>query len=94
MSIHPALALLVGIRAADGVHFHVAAGRGARGAGAGRSANRLARHCSTLATTAPPGKEVRVTRIGDDWSDSGARRGSAGIGRWRRRAGTARCGTR
>ncbi len=28
-------------------------------------ANRLARHLFTLATTAPPGKEVRVTRIGN-----------------------------
>src|SRR5579864_7277537 len=27
--------------------------------------NRLARHLFTVATTAPPGKEVRVTRIGD-----------------------------
>jgi len=31
----------------------------------GASANRLARHLFTTATTAPPGKEVRVTRIGD-----------------------------
>src|SRR5580693_224918 len=31
----------------------------------GASANRLARHLFTVATTAPPGKEVRVTRIGD-----------------------------
>src|SRR5579864_168400 len=30
----------------------------------GASANRLARHLFTVATTAPPGKEVRVTRIG------------------------------
>ena len=29
------------------------------------SANRLARHLFMVATTAPPGKEVRVTRIGD-----------------------------
>jgi ATP-binding cassette, subfamily B, bacterial len=29
----------------------------------GASANRLARHVFTVATTAPPGKEVRVTRI-------------------------------
>ena len=29
------------------------------------STNRLARHLFNLATTAPPGKEVRVTRIGD-----------------------------
>ncbi len=31
----------------------------------GASANRLARHLFTTATTAPPGKEVRVTRIGN-----------------------------
>jgi ATP-binding cassette subfamily B protein len=31
---------------------------------AGASANRLARHLFDTATTAPPGKEVRVTRIG------------------------------
>lgn len=31
----------------------------------GESANRLARHLFNLATTAPPGKEVRVTRIGE-----------------------------
>ena len=31
----------------------------------GASANRLARHLFMTATTAPPGKEVRVTRIGD-----------------------------
>ena len=30
----------------------------------GACANRLARHLFTTATTAPPGKEVRVTRIG------------------------------
>jgi ATP-binding cassette subfamily B protein len=30
----------------------------------GASANRLARHLFDLATTAPPGKEVRVTRLG------------------------------
>jgi ATP-binding cassette subfamily B protein len=31
----------------------------------GAQTSRLARHLFTLATTAPPGKEVRVTRIGD-----------------------------
>src|SRR5207245_10630866 len=31
----------------------------------GASANRLARHLFNTATTAPPGKEVRVTGIGD-----------------------------
>ena len=37
-----------------------------RGAQEGAAqANRLARHLFTIATTAPPGKEVRVTGIGD-----------------------------
>src|SRR3989441_8047767 len=31
----------------------------------GAQANRLARHLFTIATTAPPGKEVRVTGIGN-----------------------------
>ena len=31
----------------------------------GAQSNRLARHLFTVATTAPPGKEVRVTRIGE-----------------------------
>ena len=31
----------------------------------GAQSNRLARHLFTLATTAPPGKEVRVTGIGE-----------------------------
>ena len=48
----------------------------------GAQANRLARHLFTTATTAPPGKEVRVTGIGDRLRDaSGARPGSAGTGR-------------
>ena len=52
-----------GLRAADGVHFHLAAGRGTRACrSARRPANRLARHLFNTATTAPPGKEVRVTR--------------------------------
>src|SRR5262249_45940156 len=40
----------------------------------GASAQRLARHLFDTATTAPPGKEVRVTRIGDALV---ARRGEA-----------------
>ncbi len=55
-----------GIRAADGAHLDLAAGQSsARAEERGASANRLARHLFTIATTAPPGKEVRVTRIGD-----------------------------
>ena len=45
----------------------------------GAQASRLARHLFTIATTAPPGKEVRVTGIGERLRRaSGARRGSAG----------------
>ena len=47
--------------------------RRARRAGAGAQADRLARHLFTLATTAPPGKEVRVTGIGDRLIDRSAR---------------------
>ncbi len=56
----------------------------------GSQAGRLARHLFTIATTAPPGKEVRVTGIGDRliaerrsawerwyWPLAAARRGSA-----------------
>jgi ATP-binding cassette, subfamily B, bacterial len=65
VSIHPALALLAVFALPTvltstwrpGVE-HAAEERGA-------SANRLARHLFDLATTAPPGKEVRVTQIGD-----------------------------
>jgi ATP-binding cassette subfamily B protein len=65
MSIHPVLALLAAFALPTvltstwrpGVE-RVAEERGA-------SANRLARHLFNTATTAPPGKEVRVTRIGD-----------------------------
>ena len=64
VSIHPALALLAAFALPTvltstwrpGVE-RVAEERGA-------SANRLARHLCDVATTAPPGKEVRVTRIG------------------------------
>jgi len=64
VSIHPALALLAAFALPTvltstwrpGVE-RVAEERGA-------SANRLARHLFDVATTAPPGKEVRVTRIG------------------------------
>ena len=54
----------------------------------GAPAGRLARHLFATATTAPPGKEVRVTGIGDAARPaSGARRGSAGTGPWPRPAG-------
>jgi len=65
VSIHPALGLLAAFAAADGADFHVASGSGAGAEEKGASARRLARHLFEVATTAPPGKEVRVTRIGE-----------------------------
>ncbi len=65
MSIHPALALLA-VFAAPTVltsAWRPAVERAAQERGA--QANRLSRHLFTLATTAPPGKEVRVTGIGE-----------------------------
>jgi ATP-binding cassette subfamily B protein len=64
VSIHPALVLLA-LFAVPTVWMSTwrpAKERAAEERGA--SANRLARHLFTLATTAPPGKEVRVTRTG------------------------------
>jgi ATP-binding cassette subfamily B protein len=64
-SIHPALVLLV-LFAAPTVltsTWRPAVERDAQERGAQTS--RLARHLFTIATTAPPGKEVRVTGIGD-----------------------------
>jgi ATP-binding cassette subfamily B protein len=64
MSIHPALALL-GIFALPTVFtstWRPAVERAAQEQGA--QSQRLARHLFTTATTAPPGKEVRVTGIG------------------------------
>src|SRR5712692_10508391 len=89
-SIHPALALLA-VFALPTVltsTWRPAVERRAHERGA--PANRLARHLFTLATTAPPGKEVRATGIGprlvadrrDAWERwygpvAAARRGSA-----------------
>ena len=54
-------------------------GRARRRGARRRRHSRLAAHLFTLATTAPPGKEVRVTGIGAaPGRRSGARRGSAG----------------
>jgi ATP-binding cassette subfamily B protein len=63
-SIHPAL-LLLGVFALPTVltsTWRPGVERAAEERGA--AANRLARHLFDLATTGPPGKEVRVTRIG------------------------------
>src|SRR6266545_3428786 len=65
MSIHPALALL-GVFALPTVltsTWRPAVERAAQEQGA--QSQRLARHLFTTATTAPPGKEVRVTGIGE-----------------------------
>ncbi len=65
MSIHPALALLV-VFALPTV-FTATWRPGVERAIQERATpfNRLARHLFNIATTAPPGKEVRVTRIGE-----------------------------
>ena len=66
MSIHPALVLLARLRAADGADVDVAARRSsARRRSAARSPTGWRATCSRSATTAPPGKEVRVTGIGE-----------------------------
>src|SRR5438876_5981382 len=64
-SVHPALALLAAfaLPAVLASTWRPAVERLARERGA--QSSRLARHLFTLATTAPPGKEVRVTRIGE-----------------------------
>jgi ATP-binding cassette, subfamily B, bacterial len=65
VSIHPAL-ILLGLFAVPTVltsTWRPAVERVAQERGA--QAGRLARHLFTVATTAPPGKEVRVTGIGD-----------------------------
>jgi ATP-binding cassette subfamily B protein len=64
MSIHPALGLLAvfAIPTVLTSTWRPGVERAAEESGA--SANRLARHLFDLATTAPPSKEVRVTRIG------------------------------
>jgi ATP-binding cassette subfamily B protein len=65
VSVHPALMLLVAFAVPTVLTstWRPAVERAAQERGA--QADRLARHLFTLATTAPPGKEVRVTRIGD-----------------------------
>ena len=64
MSIHPALVLLA-VFALPTVYTSTWRPGIERAAEERRaSASRLAQHLFTTATTAPPGKEVRVTRIG------------------------------
>jgi ATP-binding cassette, subfamily B, bacterial len=65
MSIHPALALLVVFAIPTVLTSTWRPGVERVVEERSAWANRLARHLFTTATTAPPGKEVRVTRIGD-----------------------------
>ena len=79
------------VRAADRAHLDVAAGGRARGRrSAARRPSRLARHLFATATTAPPGKEVRVTGIGERLVDGAAR----GVGALVRAGGAPRAGAR
>jgi ATP-binding cassette, subfamily B, bacterial len=65
ISIHPALALLAVFALPTVLTSTWRPGVERTVEERGASANRLARHLFNTATTAPPGKEVRVTRIGD-----------------------------
>jgi len=65
VSIHPALALLAVFALPTVLTSTWRPGVERAAEERGTSANRLARHLFDLATTAPPGKEVRVTQIGD-----------------------------
>src|SRR5712671_5600325 len=65
ISVHPALALLAVFALPTVLTSTWRPGVERAAEERGASANRLARHLFTTATTAPPGKEVRVTRIGD-----------------------------
>jgi len=64
VSIHPALALLAVFALPTVLTSTWRPGVERAANEQGASANRLARHLFDLATTAPPGKEVRVTQIG------------------------------
>ena len=64
VSIHPALALLALFALPTVLTSTWRPGVERAAEERGSSANRLARHLFDVATTAPPGKEVRVTRIG------------------------------
>ena len=65
ISIHPALALLAVLALPTVLTSTWRPGVEQAIAARVTSASRLARHLFTTATTAPPGKEVRVTRIGE-----------------------------
>ncbi len=89
MSIHPALALLAAfaLPTVFASTWRPGVERAAEESGA--PFNRLARHLFVTATTAPPGKEVRVTGIGDRL----AAERRAAWERWYGPVATARWGT-
>ncbi len=64
VSVHPALGLLAVLALPTVLTSTWRPGVERAAEERGEAANRLARHLFDLATTAPPGKEVRVTRIG------------------------------
>jgi ATP-binding cassette subfamily B protein len=64
VSVHPALALLAVLALPTVLSSTWRPGVGRAAEERGEAANRLARHLFDVATTAPPGKEVRVMRIG------------------------------
>jgi ATP-binding cassette, subfamily B, bacterial len=78
MSIHPALGLLAAFAVPTVLTATWRPGVERVAQEKAAPANRLARHLFVTATTAPPGKEVRVTGIGDRLSD--LRRASWGRG--------------
>src|SRR5207253_10023076 len=65
VAIHPALALLAAFAMPTVLTAAWRPGVERAASERGAPANRLARHLFVTATTAPPGKEVRVTGIGD-----------------------------
>jgi ATP-binding cassette, subfamily B, bacterial len=65
MSIHPALAVLAVLALPTVLSSTWRPGVERAAEERGGAASRLARHLFNVATTAPPGKEVRVTRIGN-----------------------------
>ena len=87
MSIHPALVLLAVFALPTVLDLDVAARRSsARRRSAARSPAGSRATCSRLATTAPPGKEVRVTGIGERLVARAARGVGALVRPGRRRA--------
>jgi ATP-binding cassette, subfamily B, bacterial len=88
MSIHPALVLLAAFAAPTALTSTWRPGVERVAQQQAAPFNRLARHLFTTATTAPPGKEVRVTGIGDLLVADRRRAWASGFGpvsavRWR-----------